>query len=345
MTTRRRRGFTLVELLVAISIILILIAMLLPAISAARIAAMRTTCASNIRSMGRSTLQFSYDRDGRVPRGTDNYGPGLDFIVSHVEKPSGIEHLATGHGPSDEDWYGAGSGRRLTPTGTMVFLGYLTDPSVIYCTDQNRPIGGDWNKYHLDKAEAGLHKWQELAGGNTALHWNGSIKPSAGYSHHLYAFVSATKYFYEYDDVFVDTPSLSPEHPYDHGGSPRLTIDEIALKQNSDTHTPLLYSCTNRKKHFEGQIFSHLGGEDGFPTGRNGVFHDGSVRWISRGEALRLSENSSQGSLSGVANDPAQRLAIMNDWGSRPNILGTTVPSTGGRWHLFARYELSVYGR
>lgn len=57
-TPKRVRGFTLVELLVVIAIIAILVLLLLPAVNAAREAARRTTCISQVRQLALAVVNY-----------------------------------------------------------------------------------------------------------------------------------------------------------------------------------------------------------------------------------------------------------------------------------------------
>ena len=67
---RKQNGFTLVELLVVISIVSLLMAILLPAFSRAKLQAKTIVCKSNLRQWGHSFDMYTKDNNGYFASGS-----------------------------------------------------------------------------------------------------------------------------------------------------------------------------------------------------------------------------------------------------------------------------------
>jgi len=82
---RRKSGFTLVELLVVISIVAVLAALTLPAINNARAQSLAVKCASNMQQLGKATLLYASDNGLCLPdssHGIDSWTNSLQPYAS-----------------------------------------------------------------------------------------------------------------------------------------------------------------------------------------------------------------------------------------------------------------------
>jgi len=113
MSPRSQRGFTLVELLVVIAIIGILIALLLPAVQAAREAARRSQCMNNLAQFGLALQNYDSAHEMLPPGVVNPEGPirsepqgyhmsWLVQLLPYVEEQVTFQHVDFSGGAYDE---------------------------------------------------------------------------------------------------------------------------------------------------------------------------------------------------------------------------------------------------
>ena len=83
LTRIRAGGFSLIELLVSISIIALLVSILLPALNRARASAKAVMCAATLRELGLGLISYANENDGLIPRGPACVGP-YDFACADI---------------------------------------------------------------------------------------------------------------------------------------------------------------------------------------------------------------------------------------------------------------------
>ncbi|HEX3601617.1 MAG TPA: DUF1559 domain-containing protein [Lacipirellulaceae bacterium] len=162
-----RKGFTLVELLVVIAIIGILVALLLPAIQAAREAARRGSCANNLKNLGLAALNhhdvmrhFPVSYGGpytmEAPPGVPQYGPGWIYsALPQLEEQALYDQFKaagafTGHMRQNSDSTNAtGIGLYSVTNGLSCPVLMQTQLKVLQCpsdgTDRLRDDQAEWN--------------------------------------------------------------------------------------------------------------------------------------------------------------------------------------------------------
>jgi len=148
-----RRAFTLVELLVVIAIIGILIALLLPAIQAARESARRSQCLNNIRQLGLAIHNYN-DAQKILPAGAYfNLGRGSIMIrlLPYIEEGTLFKQFNLGK-----------DGVTLSPAtesqvqqGTSTLLGSQVIPAFLCPSDTNERVSAAGRALHNYAASKG----------------------------------------------------------------------------------------------------------------------------------------------------------------------------------------------
>src|SRR5688500_17983560 len=121
-----RPAFTLVELLVVIAIIGILIALLLPAVQAAREAGRRTQCSNNLKQIGLA-VQGYHDTYNRLPPAFSDAALTRESAFAHILPfmEQGAAYEQWGREPADDTLFLGNSNPLVLPVVSQRISGFL----------------------------------------------------------------------------------------------------------------------------------------------------------------------------------------------------------------------------
>lgn len=282
----RRSAFTMVELLVAIAIIGMLIAILLPSVQSARESARRISCANNQKQLGLAILQYQTTQNsfppGRV--GCDDTGDEVRFptckrgltpeqktaasgfveLLPNIEQQSLYDQLSVSSGGlwnrnvDDLGWYESQAKR----------TGILQRPELFVCpSDASRPIS---DVYSPVRAATGSYALSQ-----------GTIGPDS--ADHLAK--------YENDGMFVYVNRRVLAHIKD-GHSNTYMVGEVQLSDTWESSNTWSYALANsdslrstrnalNTRPGSGIVYQRQNGAFGsyHPGGANFVFADGHVEF------------------------------------------------------------------
>jgi len=201
-------GFSLIELLVVLGIVVVLTSILMPGLRAVRETANKLACASNMRQMGYAITTYSSDNRDHLPY---SY-----FGSAAVNQAFEMMAISTGGSTNTYD----GLGRLLPKCGH-----YLSSSACLYCPSHH-------GEHPPERYESTLSDLSSNVRAYSNYNYRGDADPLSG-----------KRYLMENDHAFVLlTDGLRTKSDFNHGNGLNLLHGDLAVSWYTDVQDSLLKS-------------------------------------------------------------------------------------------------------
>jgi type II secretory pathway pseudopilin PulG len=203
------RAFSIVDVLVSISVVAILISLLMPTLSGVRRSAHKIMCRSNVRQIGLGIQMYADDYTDALPVSIFVGVPGNP----ELRQTHRTTTLRIGDAP--EEYAGQWDG-----LGTLYALDYLKTPQVFYCPAERGDAGWRESAYKwAGTREEIVGNYQYRGEGPNGTHYLDEIKPRSS---------------------ALVTNALSSKIAYSHGDGSNVLRADLSVFWFSDLNGALL---------------------------------------------------------------------------------------------------------
>ncbi|CAG0965451.1 hypothetical protein PHYC_00958 [Phycisphaerales bacterium] len=223
-----RPGFSLLDVLVSISVIAVLIGLLLPSFAKVNETARRVVCQSNIRQIGLGVVMYADDYNGFLP-------PSEFLRPVQPRSGEGKQNMDTLRLSPDRE-----EGAPWDGLGLLYQYGYLSTPKIFYCPSHH----GD-NPY-----SAYALAWNEgLAEVICNYHYRGEGPRPAGNPTRI----QNRLYFIDPSHSSLIADGLRSQSDYNHKVGVNFFTADLSVHWYDDTDRALLLSLPESKEDAESQ--------------------------------------------------------------------------------------------
>jgi prepilin-type N-terminal cleavage/methylation domain-containing protein len=222
------RGFSLVELLVVLLIVVVLTSLLMPGLRTVRETANRLNCAANLRQIGCAITVYSTDNDERLP---SSY-----FGSPEVRQYSEMMAITTGPTSNSPNMF-EGIGRLLPRAGH-----YLDCSACLFCPSHR-------GEHTYERYESTiLNPWSTDERAFANYHYRGDVDA-----------VSGVRYRFSSDHSFImATDGLRTQSDFNHGMGLNVLHGDLAVTWLADTDGSIFGSLPELPPQTQPAIFEQI---------------------------------------------------------------------------------------